>query len=294
MRTRDTRNGDTYRFVVGPRHIAPLAAFIILSVVLVYAAYAEVSAPAKPADWNVCKPIKPSETDWDTLTEGMRCLYFNEKDKEKALQLAKKLLEIAERDFGPEHSNTAQSLNNLAVILWNQKRYSEAEPLFRRMLTIIEKNYGGSLQGYLSNVARFYEEQKKYSIAEAYREKELYLDEQKHPPRSLELTSSLYHLAFVYMKRKKYSAALSLYKRYLRIAKDNPSVYEHMADIYMAQGRYSKALRTYELSLKTADKVGGISAELLEKMSKAHTRMSKMYSRRAQIIRKENEPTNKE
>ena len=34
-------------------------------------------------------------------------------------------------DFGPDHPDTADSLNNLAVLYDNQGRYADAEPLYR-------------------------------------------------------------------------------------------------------------------------------------------------------------------
>lgn len=44
-----------------------------------------------------------------------------------------------EKHFGPEHSDVAVSLNNLASLYLEQVRYAEAEPLFTRALAIFEK-----------------------------------------------------------------------------------------------------------------------------------------------------------
>ena len=49
---------------------------------------------------------------------------------------------IAEKSYGPEHPNIARHLNNLAELYYNQGRYAEAEPLYRRALVIDEKSYG--------------------------------------------------------------------------------------------------------------------------------------------------------
>ena len=46
---------------------------------------------------------------------------------------------VVSQVYGDEHPNVAQSLNNLAELLRNQKKYEEAEPLFRQSLAIRRK-----------------------------------------------------------------------------------------------------------------------------------------------------------
>ena len=55
---------------------------------------------------------------------------------EEAEPLYKRALEIRERVLGPDHPDTATSLNNLAILYDNQGRYEEAEPLYKRALEI--------------------------------------------------------------------------------------------------------------------------------------------------------------
>ena len=45
-------------------------------------------------------------------------------------------LEMRENVFGAEHSETAQSLNNLAAFYYDRKQYAQAEPLYERALLI--------------------------------------------------------------------------------------------------------------------------------------------------------------
>ena len=54
-------------------------------------------------------------------------------------------LSLAERLFGPEHPDTAMSLNNLAELYRAQGRYGDAEPLHRRALAIREEALGPSI-----------------------------------------------------------------------------------------------------------------------------------------------------
>ena len=51
-------------------------------------------------------------------------------------------LAIREKRLGPDHADTATSLNNLAGLYHDQGRYGEAEPLFRRALAIRERALG--------------------------------------------------------------------------------------------------------------------------------------------------------
>ena len=44
--------------------------------------------------------------------------------------------------MGPEHPDVALSLNNLAGLYKTQGKHSQAEPLYRRALTILTKSVG--------------------------------------------------------------------------------------------------------------------------------------------------------
>jgi CHAT domain-containing protein len=56
----------------------------------------------------------------------------------EAIPIAEKLVEMAEREFGPEHANTATSLNNLAVHYWAQERLPEAAAVMKKSAEIDE------------------------------------------------------------------------------------------------------------------------------------------------------------
>jgi Tetratricopeptide repeat len=51
-------------------------------------------------------------------------------------------LSILEQQLGAEHPSTASSLNNLALLYKNQKRYAEAELLYRRASAILMQQLG--------------------------------------------------------------------------------------------------------------------------------------------------------
>ena len=58
---------------------------------------------------------------------------------QEALPFAEKALRLVEREFGPDHPNTATFLSNLAEVLQVQGQYAEAEPLCERALEIWAK-----------------------------------------------------------------------------------------------------------------------------------------------------------
>jgi tetratricopeptide (TPR) repeat protein len=51
-------------------------------------------------------------------------------------------LEISEKALGPDNPDVAIALNNLAELYYNQGRYEEAEPLYKRALKILEDTLG--------------------------------------------------------------------------------------------------------------------------------------------------------
>jgi tetratricopeptide (TPR) repeat protein len=63
-------------------------------------------------------------------------------DLNGAEPLFRSALAIAEKTLGPNHPDTAGSLNNLAGLLESKGDYAGAEPLYRRALAIAEKTLG--------------------------------------------------------------------------------------------------------------------------------------------------------
>ena len=60
----------------------------------------------------------------------------------KARPLLKRALAIREKQLGPEHPDTAESLNNLAMLLADHGALAEARPFFKRALAILEARLG--------------------------------------------------------------------------------------------------------------------------------------------------------
>ena len=84
---------------------------------------------------------KGARTEWDILNqEAMELSRAGRYDR--AVVVAKKALEVAQENVGPNHPNVTTSLNNLAELYRVQGQYALAEPLYKRALVIWEKTFG--------------------------------------------------------------------------------------------------------------------------------------------------------
>ena len=81
------------------------------------------------------------EVNWNAITNQALALSRQGKHRE-ALPLAKKALKIAERNFSPDDTLVALSLNNLAEVYRALGQYAKAEPLLKRAMAIREKALG--------------------------------------------------------------------------------------------------------------------------------------------------------
>jgi tetratricopeptide (TPR) repeat protein len=89
----------------------------------------------------IASAVSAQQDRWNELNQKLVKLNREGKYAE-ATKIAEKALEVAENTFGPDHTNTAASLNNLAEAYRAQERYAEAEPLYKRALPIYVKALG--------------------------------------------------------------------------------------------------------------------------------------------------------
>ena len=79
--------------------------------------------------------------EWEILIEEVKRLYRAGK-YDRAVIVAKKALEVAEKTVGPDHPDVATSLLGLGTLYDEQGKYEEAEPLYKRALAILEAALG--------------------------------------------------------------------------------------------------------------------------------------------------------
>ncbi len=76
--------------------------------------------------------------EWDALNNEAMELHRTGK-YDRGVVVAKKALEVAEKNTSPTHPDVATGLNNLAEFYRAQGHYAQAEPLYKRALAIEEK-----------------------------------------------------------------------------------------------------------------------------------------------------------
>ncbi|KAL5867143.1 hypothetical protein ACKVWM_007998 [Pyricularia oryzae] len=81
----------------------------------------------------------------------------------------RKTLALREKVLGPENPSTLNSMNNLALVLYRQGKYEEAEQMHRKTLALYEKVLGPenpSTLNSMNNLASVLKNQGKYEEAE--------------------------------------------------------------------------------------------------------------------------------
>ncbi|TFI55383.1 tetratricopeptide repeat protein [Mastigocladus laminosus UU774] len=162
--------------------------------------------------------------------------------------------------FAGDHSDVANSLNNLALLYDSQGRYSEAKPLLIDALAMKKRLFASDhpdVATSLNNLAALYDSQGRYSEAES-----LYIDALAMRKRLFagdhsDVANSLNNLALLYDSQGRYSEAEPLYIDALAMTKrlfagDHPDVatnLNNLAALYDSQGRYSEAETLYIESL---------------------------------------------
>jgi peroxiredoxin/tetratricopeptide (TPR) repeat protein len=145
-------------------------------------------------------------SEWDTLNQEAMELYRTGK-YDRGVLVARKALEVAEKNVGPNHLDVATSLNNLALLYYTQgrlyraqTRYAQAEPLYKRALAIREKALGPDhpdVAECLNNLAEFYHTQGRYAKAEklkqqAARIRAIQLGDKTPPKEILKIVTATY------------------------------------------------------------------------------------------------------
>jgi tetratricopeptide (TPR) repeat protein len=206
----------------------------------------------------------------------------------EAEPLRKSELVISERVLGPEHPDTLGSLNNLAILHWNQGKYEQAEPLYQPALEAKERVLGPEHPDTLStvnNLAVLYRKQGKGEQSEQLYQRALEARERVLGPEHPDTAQSLYNLAILYSNQGKYEEAEHLYLQALAIdqkvyGQDHPEVateLSSLANLYSDHGTYEQAEPLYQRALAIREQVFGSDhpftvevrkyhADLLEKM----------------------------
>jgi tetratricopeptide (TPR) repeat protein len=169
----------------------------------------------------------------------------------------KKMIDWCE---GNEDPQFAFSLHQLARLYNSQGKYNEAEPLYRRSLSIREKQLGEdhpNVAESLNNLAELYHSQGKYNGAEPLFLRSLSILESQLGENHPDIAIRLNNLALLYYSQGKYNEAEPLLLRSLSIwesqlGENHPNVaasLNNLAGLYDSQGKYEEAEPLYRRSL---------------------------------------------
>jgi tetratricopeptide (TPR) repeat protein/CHAT domain-containing protein len=221
-----------------------------------------------------------------------------------AIPVAEQLVQFAEAEFGPNHSNTALALHRLGLLYAQQTHYSDAEPLYQRALTIAEAALGPkhtTVALILGSLGDAYLYQARYAEAEPLLMRALEIAETLGPKHPY-LTACLNNLASLYDYQGRYAEAARLQERALAINEkmrgaqnaDLVSELNNLAVTYENQGRYRDAEALHKRALAIGEKTLGHNhpqvARSLENLAGLYDRLgqgaeAELLTKRALAIR---------
>jgi tetratricopeptide (TPR) repeat protein len=195
--------------------------------------------------------------------------YFQEVARYAAARrLDERALAVREKVLGPEHPDTATSLNNLAALLEAQGDLAAARPLYERSLAVREKVLGAEHHATatgLHNLARLLHAQGDLAAARPLYERALVIFEkvlgQEHP----HVAAGLGNLANLLQAQGDLPAARPLYERALAIQEkvlgeehhDSAKTLANLAALLQLQGDLAAARPLHERALAVWEKVLG-------------------------------------
>jgi tetratricopeptide (TPR) repeat protein len=153
-------------------------------------------------------------------------------------------LELDERTNGPNSSQVAATLANVATVSEFEGRFAEAESYAARAVSIMERlpsTEGATLAIYLQNLGTAYFNQGKYAEAENVYQRALAKEEQVNGSDSIDLISILDSLGVAYFRQGKHTDAVCAYSRALVVLNSNPMV--KGSRLFGILGRYADVLR---------------------------------------------------
>jgi len=186
----------------------------------------------------------------------------------EAIPLAIQSLHLREKALGPEHPDTALSLNNLGYLYATMGDYAKAEPLYQRALQIREKVLGpvhAATATSLNNLAGLYQQKRDYAKAEPLFQRALKIREKALGSEHPGTAQILNNLAQLYYSISDYGKAEPLLQRALKIREkalgpDHPGTAEslnNLAELYRTMGDYAKAEPLLQRALKIREKTLG-------------------------------------
>jgi tetratricopeptide (TPR) repeat protein len=187
----------------------------------------------------------------------------------EAEKMYERALLIHERVLGPEHPDTAATLDHLATISGIQRKYEQALHLYERALCIREHVLGPEHPDTaitINGLALLYSNWHRYEESQHMYERSLHIREHVLGPEHPDTAETLDNLAMLYRIWSKYEQAEPLFERALRIREcslgpEHPitsSTLNNLAVLYRLQGKYEQAIPLFERALHIREQTLGL------------------------------------
>ncbi len=167
-----------------------------------------------------------------------------------------------------ESLGLASSLNDLAIVYYNQARFPETESLYSRALDLQEKELGPdhpTLAETLNNLAQLYKTLTRYDEAVPLHQRALSIRRQAFGDNHREVAHSLNNLGTLYTLQQRYDEAEPLLRQALSIKEaalgpQHPEVaisLNYLAELFVHQQKYEEADRLFRRNLAIVERVYG-------------------------------------
>ena len=182
--------------------------------------------------------------------------------------LLRDALKVSEREFGPNDTSVATTLNALGDVARARGDYARAEQDYTRALAIRERKTGPKsieVATTLAGLASLRLQQGRNAEAESLSIRVLGIDSTARGPDDPQTARDLEHLALAYWGEGRLAEAEPLMRRALAIKQralgnDHPDVAStanNLGVLYYTLGRYSDALVEYQLTLASQERTEG-------------------------------------
>jgi tetratricopeptide (TPR) repeat protein len=248
-----------------------------------------------PNSWMLCNRLTPhvlaleymsadsvaKRTSWPDVLGRVGDFLHGRGAYAAARPLLERALTIREKALGPEHPQTADGLNNLAVLLYDQGGFTAARPLLERALAIREKALGPEhpeTAESLNWLATLLYAQGDFTAARPLCERALAIREKALGPEHPKTAESLNWLGILLHARGDLTAARPLFERALAVREkvfgpEHPETADSLnwfamllraVDLVAARSLYERALAIRERVLgpehpKTAENLNNLA-----------------------------------
>ena len=208
-----------------------------------------------------------AEDIWGRLTNEFVTQYESG-DYTQAAATAQLAYSIAEKSFGPEHVNTADSLLKLGIITDSMGNSGLAKEYLLGALTILEENLTPNhvdIAVVLTNIANVYFAEGNNVKSEEFHQRALKIRQLNLGTNDATVAQSMYNLAVLYDDIGEYDHAAQLYEKAVEIWLDTlganhpyvANALNNLANVYISKGDLALAAQLHQHSLKIRRKLYG-------------------------------------